>query len=284
MPSEASSNTPRTRLGGNSTEVDRERLLTSDNPDSGDHRYRDDSGPAQPGVEVLFSTNVEMGADEESQVKPEGRPGDGWARNLAFAGVGILAITTWFTILSNDPAHYGWFALHPPMQSLALCFFTYGVMTLQPTSQPKTKAAGFIRHQTAVFYFGFSIIFLGTLAAVIHKTIHDMNQFQTWHAKFGLLCIVWLVGQVFLGAGSVWNGGSLFGRGMKAKALWKYHRLSGYILFALMMFTAHLGGVWSGWAATFVSAPVGLVAYTVAPAAIVIGVWSRVRTSKMQFR
>jgi len=30
--------------------------------------------------------------------------------------------------------------------------------------------------------------------------------------------------QIFLGAGSVWNGGSLFGGGTKAKAVWKYHR------------------------------------------------------------
>jgi len=30
--------------------------------------------------------------------------------------------------------------------------------------------------------------------------------------------------QVFVGAGSVWFNGRLFGGGMKAKAVWKYHR------------------------------------------------------------
>ena len=43
--------------------------------------------------------------------------------------------------------------------------------------------------------------------------------------KLGLLVFVWVLLQVFVGAGSVWFGGKLFGGGMKAKAIWKYHRL-----------------------------------------------------------
>jgi len=43
--------------------------------------------------------------------------------------------------------------------------------------------------------------------------------------KFGLLTFVWIIFQVFVGAGSVWFDGKLFGGGMKAKAIWKYHRL-----------------------------------------------------------
>ena len=43
--------------------------------------------------------------------------------------------------------------------------------------------------------------------------------------KLGLLAFVWVLFQVFVGAGSVWFGGKLFGGGMKAKAIWKYHRL-----------------------------------------------------------
>jgi len=43
--------------------------------------------------------------------------------------------------------------------------------------------------------------------------------------KLGLLAFVWILCQVFIGAGSVWFDGKLFGGGMKAKAVWKYHRL-----------------------------------------------------------
>lgn len=42
--------------------------------------------------------------------------------------------------------------------------------------------------------------------------------------KFGITCMAWVVAQVALGGGSVWFGGAAFGGGMKAKALWKYHR------------------------------------------------------------
>jgi len=48
---------------------------------------------------------------------------------------------------------------------------------------------------------------------------------ETVSQKLGLLALVWVLFQVFVGAGSVWFGGKLFGGGMKAKAIWKYHRL-----------------------------------------------------------
>jgi len=38
----------------------------------------------------------------------------------------VFLITTWAVILSNDPKSLGWFALHPPLQSLGLSLFTYG--------------------------------------------------------------------------------------------------------------------------------------------------------------
>lgn len=41
---------------------------------------------------------------------------------------------------------------------------------------------------------------------------------------------------------------SLFGGSEKAKQVYKYHRLSGYVLIAGLLFTAHLGGGHSAWA------------------------------------
>lgn len=269
------------RLGARS-QVEQERLLPPDSIPDSDY-CDDDSGPAQPSV-TLYSTSAgDVSADEESGIKLEGRQGDGWARNLVITGMVVLVITTWTAILANNPAKYSWFAFHPPLQTLALCFFTYGIMTLQPTYQPKTKAAGFVRHQRAIFFLGTPILFLGTLASALYKIEKGYPQFLTWHARFGLICWIWMIVQIFLGAGSIWNGGSLFGGGTKAKAIWKYHRLSGYLLFVLWMFTVHLGGGQSTWGETYTSEPIRLLAYTVAPTALVIGVWSRARTSKMQF-
>lgn len=48
---------------------------------------------------------------------------------------------------------------------------------------------------------------------------------ETVSQKLGLLALVWVLFQVLVGAGSAWFDGKLFGGGMKAKAVWKYHRL-----------------------------------------------------------
>lgn len=39
----------------------------------------------------------------------------------------VLVIATWTAILVNNPVRYSWFGFHPPLQTLALCFFTYGL-------------------------------------------------------------------------------------------------------------------------------------------------------------
>lgn len=52
------------------------------------------------------------------------------------------------------------------------------------------------------------------------QVVHKITYLQF----IGVLCMVWFLFQIVLGAGSVWADGVLFGGGMKAKALWKYHR------------------------------------------------------------
>ncbi|KAJ3512530.1 hypothetical protein NMY22_g15307 [Coprinellus aureogranulatus] len=101
-----------------------------------------------------------------------------------------------------------------------------GIYTLQPTSfaNPQAKAAGLTRHQIAIFCVGFPALLMGTWSIWHNKSVHDKPHITTWHGTFGITCIAWMLFQVFLGAGSVWWGGALFGGGMKAKGVWKYHR------------------------------------------------------------
>lgn len=54
-------------------------------------------------------------------------------------------------------------------------------------------------------------------------------------------------------------------------------RLSGYILFPVLLFTAHLGGGWSTWAVDHSDSFWRLLAYSIAPFVIVAGVYSRMR-------
>ena len=63
-----------------------------------------------------------------------------------------------------------------------------GILTLQPTSQPRTKAAGLIRHQIYIGLIGVPIIFAGTWAVYHNKNINGRSHFVTWHG----VCIVFL--------------------------------------------------------------------------------------------
>jgi len=213
--------------------------------------------------------------------QPEARAGDGPARQIALVAASIAVVVTSAMVLLNSPGQVGWFALHPPLQTLAIFAFTFGIITLQPTNQPKTKVAGLLRHQVAIFFIGFPCIGLGTFAVSYNKWLRSADHFTTWHGTIGITTIAWLAFQIILGAGSVWFDGALFGGGLKAKGLWKYHRVSGYILFPLLIFSVYLGGAWSSWSAKYSIWLVRFIAFTAAPIAIMSGVYMRVRTSKM---
>ncbi|TFK25039.1 hypothetical protein FA15DRAFT_668912 [Coprinopsis marcescibilis] len=211
---------------------------------------------------------------------------DNLAGIVALASIGLVAGVTWVFILTHNPTSLGWFAFHPLLQTLSLALLTYGIVTLQPTSQsqPKDKAAGLVRHQIVVLGLAFPAILVGTWAIWHNKNLRNAPHYTSWHGTFGGLCIMWLIGQVLLGAGSVWFKGKLFGGGAKAKSLWKYHRLSGYVLFPLMLFTAHLGGAWSLWAEKSIPWILRLLTFTILPVLVVVSIYGRVRSSKMRFR
>ena len=62
---------------------------------------------------------------------------------------------------------------------LSICTHT-GILTLQPTSQPKTKAAGLRRHQIAMIT-GFLTISLGASAMWYNKESHFAPHITSWH-------------------------------------------------------------------------------------------------------
>ncbi|KLO10420.1 hypothetical protein SCHPADRAFT_856637 [Schizopora paradoxa] len=219
----------------------------------------------------------------EDRVKPEGRPGDDIAMTASVAAMSVTTVFTILVVLTSGPMSLSWFAFHPPLQVLAIGLFSYGILTLQPTNQPKTKAAGLTRHQLYMFLIGTPSILAGTWVVYHNKNINGRAHFASWHGFFGILTILWLVGQIFVGAGSVWFGGALFGGGMQAKSLWKYHRASGYLLYPSFLFVLHLGGAWSSFSTGNSSHFMRFVAYSMAPIITLIGVYSRARLSKMKF-
>jgi len=204
---------------------------------------------------------------------------DSVAAYIAWSSLLVFLLSTWFLVLSEGMT---WFSFHPLLQSLSIVFFTYGILTLQPTSQPTAKEAGLERHQFAILGLGVPCIFLGATAIAYNKSIHEKEHLTTWHGTFGYLALFWLIFQAVLGGGSVWYQGAAFGGGARAKSVWKYHRLSGYLLFPLLLLTAHLGGGWSDWANSQAGPSIRFLAFTLAPMLIIVSVISRIRLSKMK--
>lgn len=91
----------------------------------------------------------------------------------------------------------------------------------------------------------------------------------------------------------------MFGGGMKAKSLWKYHRLasityyamvsvqyflngiiervSGYFLLSMFFYAAHLGGAWSTFTTSHASHFMRLISYSIGLIITLIAVYSRIR-------
>jgi len=242
-----------------------------------------ETSPLQPPTYEPVPAQEDTMGRNDHHLSLESRAGDAIAFKTVLAGAGVFVAAAWTVVLSNHPSSLGWFAPHPILQSTALAFFTYAIFTLQPTAQPTTKAAGLVRHQLANLT-GVPLIMLGAFSIWYKKEKSEWPHFTTWHGTFGSLCLCWLVVQAFIGAGSVWFGGALFGGGTKAKLVWKYHRASGYLLFTMLIFTAHLGGAWSSWSVGSNSFALRLLGFTIAPLVILVSVYSRIRLSKMNFR
>ncbi|WWC90874.1 uncharacterized protein L201_005811 [Kwoniella dendrophila CBS 6074] len=170
---------------------------------------------------------------------------------LAFIliGLGLVVATSWYLVFSGDLKAMGWFAVHPPMQTLAITAFLLGITPLQPPPSNSTiKERKFKSHQSIMLGFALPILAIGSLAMVYNKYLHGAKHFTTWHAKLGLISIIWVLTQATIGALSVWFNGKAFGGKENAKRVYKYHRLSGYLLVTLMLITIHLAGIHSDWA------------------------------------
>lgn len=241
----------------------------------------------QPLISNGDEADVEEGVTKQELVghdtAPECRKGDDIALWMAIVSVGAIAVATWIVMFSNEPLTRGWFFFHPTLETLSILALSYGVLTLQPTRNPETKAAALTRHQVAILFVAFPLIFLGTFTIWLNKTVHHSHHARSWHGLFGYITTGWMVVQILLGGGSVWFNGRIFGGNPRAKLVWKYHRLSGYLLLPLLLLTTHLGGAWSHWGTQNSPLWVRILAYCVAPALLLVAVFVRVRPSKMKF-
>jgi len=214
-----------------------------------------------------------------------GSLGDFIAAILCLTSVVALATFTWALILSANPSRLGWFAYHPPLQTLSAVCFVSGILSLQTTTldDPTSKRKGLLYHQIWNGVIGYPLIVIGGAIMFYNKHSQGWPHFTSWHSRFGLATSVLLTLQVLVGGGSVWFRGRAFGGGDKAKAIYKYHRMCGYLIMSLLMITIYLAGNWSGWVVQNTTKLERIVVYTVLPVFVMSGLAWRIRPEKMRF-
>ncbi|KAF2735397.1 hypothetical protein EJ04DRAFT_491739 [Polyplosphaeria fusca] len=145
---------------------------------------------------------------------------------LAQAGIWILAAIVWGAIFSHKLI---FFSAHPLLNSAGLLLVTQAALILQPTHTPSQKREGTLVH-FAFNLVGVSALLVGLIVIEINKGPNPAHgRFTSPHAIFGLIFYISIFLQALVGFTQYFTPG-LYGGVDNAKKVWKYHRMSGYVV------------------------------------------------------
>jgi len=202
---------------------------------------------------------------------------------LSIASLALFfVVPIWALVLPTAPTT-GLFAYHPPLQSLSILLFSFGILILQPiTKDPKQKEFGMWTHMVIQGLAGISLI-VGTYMMWENKERHGAAHITSWHATFGVTAFLILLIQLVFGAAAAFGPLLIPSQTLRIKSLYKHHRAAVYFtILPLVLVTVlcattsatYIVNTWTVGQRVIVSA--GLIAG-------VAGIWSRVQTSKMNF-
>ncbi|CZR57969.1 related to CYTOCHROME B561 [Phialocephala subalpina] len=151
---------------------------------------------------------------------------------IAQVGIILLIASVWASIFLSDLIL---FSAHPLLNSAGLLFLTQGILVVQPTHTLDQK-----RHGTAAHFilnnFGIDALLAGLIVIEVNKFNHNGTHFESPHAILGLITYILLAIQAFVGFTQYYTP-SLYGSVDNAKSLYKYHRISGYVILTLLLAT-----------------------------------------------
>ncbi|KAI8380343.1 eukaryotic cytochrome b561-domain-containing protein [Blakeslea trispora] len=205
--------------------------------------------------------------------KPDKR--DTYAKWSILAGVATFVALV-LSVLVRLPVNL--FTGHPVFMMVLVICATEGIALLQPTKTPSEKKQGLRKHAIvqSITYLsaigGFSFIFY-------NKVVAGKHHFESFHGKLGLFVFIFLTVQLIFGITMAYFPQQVFGSVDKGKSLWKFHRISGYILLSLVWLTAQLG-VRADYMYNNLYSTQLIWLHWVAVALVVFGVLSRIRLTK----
>jgi len=210
------------------------------------------------------------------------RPGQGLQWNfvtgtaiLAQAGIFILTALVWASVFNNEVT---FFSYHPLLNSFAVLLFVQGILVLQPTAAAKDKVTGAYVH-SAINTSAVALLIAGLVVIEMNKASHPETRFQSVHGKMALVAYILIFLQWFVGA-AMFYAQPLFGDVDKAKALYKYHRLSGYVL-AIYMLAVVAAATDTGFNHNVLH--IKLWAVVVSSILVLVGVVPRIKKHKLGF-
>lgn len=182
--------------------------------------------------------------DEEEPLL--GRPGDVTQRpeqgfqwniltgtaSIAQAGAWILTALVWAAVFEAD---FMFFSYHPLLNSAGILVLTQSILLLQPTATQKQKIQGTYIH-SALNFISVGALIAGLVVIEMNKASHPETRFQSIHGKLGLVTYILMVLQFLVGVAQFYTP-NLFGSVDNAKAIYKYHRISGYLIVILSVVT-----------------------------------------------
>ncbi|KAK7513124.1 eukaryotic cytochrome b561-domain-containing protein [Phyllosticta citriasiana] len=192
---------------------------------------------------------------------------------VAQAGIWILTAIVWSAIFSHDLIL---FSAHPLLNSAGILLLTQGILILQPTHTAQQKRQGTYAH------FGFNqlgviALVAGLIVIEINKARGGLDHFESSHAILGIITYVLLIIQALVGFTQYFTPG-LWGSVDSAKKIYKYHRMSGYLVLLLALATV-AAATQTGF--NLSALHIQLWAVLVAAVLTVIGVFPRIKKQKL---
>ncbi|KUI58763.1 Cytochrome b ascorbate-dependent protein 3 [Cytospora mali] len=201
--------------------------------------------------------------------------GTGW---LAQAGAVLLVALAWTAIFQNKP-FIPLFSPHPLLQSAGVLVLTEAILILQPTWTAAEKVVG-ARAHAALNLLSFALFAAGVLIIESNKIKQGPgSHFHSVHGYLGVTTSVVLLVQYVFGF-LMWGVPGVFGGVDNAKALWKYHRFSGYLLYLLLLATV-ISAVYTDFNVNVLN--IRLWTIVVAAVLLVVGVYPRLHPRKFGF-
>ena len=121
------------------------------------------------------------------------------------------------------------------LNSAGVLLTTQAILVLQPTHTVKQKKQGTNIH-AIINGTSLAVLIAGLVIIEYNKIAHSGDHFVSPHAILGLVTYILVIIQALVGITQYYFP-SVYGGVDKAKSIWKYHRMSGYVLLVVFFAT-----------------------------------------------